>query len=377
MDVSVQDLDAYDLLGREPVFTDLKFLSKNVVNNVVLITGAGGSIGTEICKQIIKFKPSVMVLVEISEYALYIINDKLNNLIDSGYTRIIPILASVVDHSKINEITKKWKPNIIYHIAAYKHVPLVEVNAAAGILNNTFGTKIMADVALENKVEYFTLVSTDKAVRPTNIMGASKRLSEMVLQALSCESPFTKFSIVRFGNVLDSSGSVVPLFRKQIAAGGPITLTHTEVTRYFMTIQEAAELVIQAGFFAEGGEVFVLDMGDSVKIFDLAVRMIELSGLTVKNNSNPYGDIEIKVTGLRPGEKLFEELLIGENVSHTGNDRIFRAIEKFIDPDTLNHVLRKLHIACNENNLETITEVLVECVEGFHPTVCSYKNLAS
>ena len=305
------ELDIDDLLGREAVAPNQTLLAKNIMNKVVMVTGAGGSIGSELCRQIISLNPKKLLLVEQSEFALYGIHQELDK--KSTDTQIIPLLASVQEKDRINRIISAWYPNTLYHAAAYKHVPLVEHNLSEGVKNNVLGTLITAQAAIDHKVENFVLISTDKAVRPTNVMGASKRLAEMILQALSAENPSTKLSIVRFGNVLGSSGSVVPKFRQQIKEGGPITITHPEITRFFMTISEASQLVIQAGAMANGGDVFVLDMGKPVKIIKLAERMIELSGLSIKNKENPDGDIEIEITNLRPGEKLYEELLIGNN----------------------------------------------------------------
>ena len=310
----LRDLDIDDLLGREPVAPDHILLAKNISSKVVLVTGAGGSIGSELCRQIIKLKPKKLLLVEMSEYALYAIHSELESLCeglgDFDHNRIVPLLASVQDEDRMLEIMDTWRPDMVYHAAAYKHVPMVEHNLAEGVKNNVIGTLTTAQLAIEKGVSDFVLISTDKAVRPTNVMGASKRLAELCLQALFAsqhsasisqrENEKTKLSMVRFGNVLDSSGSVIPRFRKQIRDGFPITLTHPEITRFFMTIPEAAQLVIQAGAMAKGGDVFVLDMGKPVKIADLARRMIELSGLSLRDDSNPEGDIEIVITGLRP-----------------------------------------------------------------------------
>ena len=309
----LRELDIDDLLGRELVKPNQILLAMNVRSKVVMVTGAGGSIGSELCRQILTVGPSKLLLIEQSEFALYAIHQELEEKLPSTKITLVPLLASVQDNERIHEIMSTWHPDTVYHAAAYKHVPLVEHNPAEGIKNNVLGTLITAQAAAKNGVSDFVLISTDKAVRPTNVMGASKRLSEMTLQALAAIGSGTKFSMVRFGNVLGSSGSVVPKFRQQIREGGPITLTHPEITRYFMTIPEASQLVIQAGAMAKGGDVFVLDMGQPVKIIDLARRMIELSGLTVRDNRNPDGDIAIEITGLRPGEKLFEELLIGDN----------------------------------------------------------------
>lgn len=323
----LRELDIEDLLGRDAVPPNQVLLSKNIRDKVVLVTGAGGSIGSELCRQILALTPDKLILVDHSEYNLYAIDQELlQRRTDlESRTEIHALLGSVQDTARMDYLLELWRPQTIYHAAAYKHVPLVEGNPAEGVRNNIFGTLTMANLAEKHGVNDFVLISTDKAVRPTNVMGATKRLAEMILQAMAAERSPTRFSMVRFGNVLGSSGSVVPLFRKQIAAGGPVTVTHTEITRYFMTIPEAAQLVIQAGAMAHGGEVFVLDMGDPVKIVDLARRMIELSGLSVLDESNPGGDIEIKVVGLRPAEKLYEELLIGDNPQPTLHARIMKA----------------------------------------------------
>ena len=322
----VRDLDIDDLLTRQAVAPADDLLARTVRAHRVMVTGAGGSIGSELCRQIINQKPTQLLLVEQNEFALYQIHAELERRMHDA-VEIIPLLASVRDRARIAEIIGTWRPHTVYHAAAYKHVPLVEHNVIDGIANNVFGTKIMAEVACEFGVEHFVLVSTDKAVRPTNVMGATKRLAEMVLQMAAIDRQATCFSMVRFGNVLNSSGSVVPLFRRQIAEGGPITITHPEITRYFMTIPEAAQLVVQSAGLAQGGEVFVLDMGEPVKIYDLARNMISLSGLRVCDEGNPDGDIEIKIVGLRPGEKLYEELLIGNNPMPTGHERIMKANE--------------------------------------------------
>ena len=303
----LRELDTDDLLGREPVMPNNFLLDMNVSSKVVMVTGAGGSIGSELCRQILAVGPSKLLLIEQSEFALYGIHLELEQKLSGRPVVLVPLLASVQDDERMREIMSTWHPDTVYHAAAYKHVPLVEHNPAQGIKNNVLGTLRTAQVAVEAGVSDFVLISTDKAVRPTNVMGASKRLAEMVLQAIASTNPGTKFSMVRFGNVLGSSGSVVPKFRQQIRDGGPITLTHPDITRYFMTIPEASQLVIQAGAMAKGGDVFVLDMGQSVKIMDLARRMIELSGLKVKDEQNSDGDIAIEITGLRPGEKLYEE----------------------------------------------------------------------
>ena len=360
----LRDLDIDDLLGRESVAPDESLLSKNILEKVVLVTGAGGSIGSELCRQIVSIKPAKLLLVEQSEFALYAIHQELQQKIGFG-VEVIPLMASVQDEVRMREIFSAWHPHTVYHASAYKHVPLVEHNPAEGIKNNVFGTLKTAQLALEHGVSDFVLISTDKAVRPTNVMGASKRLAELVLQALAAEKPLTKFSMVRFGNVLGSSGSVVPKFRQQIQNGGSITLTHPEITRYFMTIPEAAQLVIQAGAMAEGGDVFVLDMGESIRIIDLAKRMIRLSGLTIKDEHNPDGDIEIEITGLRPGEKLYEELLIGNNPESTQHTKVMKAHEGFVSWPELRERLVNLEAALKTNNVNLIRNLMIELVSGY------------
>lgn len=327
----VRDVNAEDLLGRDPVPPSIPLLQKTILSKKVMVTGAGGSIGSELCKQIIHLRPEVLILVEMAEYALYNIEQELIGLISKAestyHPSIIVELANVSDKGVVDRLFKRWKPDTVFHAAAYKHVPLVEHNPLGGMRNNILGTYYCAKAAESCGVENFILVSTDKAVRPTNVMGATKRTCELILQALASEGSSTKFVMVRFGNVLGSSGSVVPKFEQQIRAGGPVTLTDKRITRYFMTIPEAAQLVIQAGALALPGEVCVLDMGGSVKIIDLAKSMINLSGLTVKDALNPEGDIEIVEVGLRPGEKLYEELLIGNNPEPTVHPRIFKANE--------------------------------------------------
>ena len=364
----LQELDADDLLGREPVSPNHILLAKNIVGKVVLVTGAGGSIGSELCRQILALGPIRLLLIEQSEFALYAIHQELEAKLADRDTALVPLLASVQDDERMQEIMSTWHPHTVYHAAAYKHVPLVEHNPAAGIKNNVLGTLRTAQAAAENGVGDFVLISTDKAVRPTNIMGASKRLAEMALQALAATRTDTKFSMVRFGNVLGSSGSVVPRFRQQIREGGPITLTHPEVTRYFMTIPEAAQLVIQAGAMAKGGDVFVLDMGQPVKIMDLARRMVELSGLTVKDELSPDGDIAIDVTGLRPGEKLYEELLIGDNPKPTLHPRIMKAHEEFLPWSEFEAKLNALEIALNVNDVGVMRLIIQELVSGYVPS---------
>ncbi len=364
----LRELDIDDLLGREPVVPNLILLAKNILDKVVLITGAGGSIGSELCRQVMALKPVKLLLVEHSEFALYDLQQELESKFPDTSTGIIPLLASVQDKDRMHEIMATWRPQTVYHAAAYKHVPLVEHNPAEGIKNNVIGTLRAAQAALENGVSDFVLVSTDKAVRPTNIMGASKRLAELALQGLAQASTKTKFTMVRFGNVLGSSGSVVPKFRQQIRDGGPITLTHPDITRFFMTIPEAAQLVIQAGAMAKGGDVFVLDMGEPVRIADLAKRMVELSGLTIKDEHYSLGDIEIRVTGLRPGEKLYEELLIGDNPEKTSHPRIMRAREAFLDWEYLEAKLLSLEWALQVNDVNVIRSMMLDLVQGYAPT---------
>ena len=367
----VRELDIDDLLGRESVAPNHILLGRNVTRKVVLVTGAGGSIGSELCRQILKLKPQTLLLVDQSEYALYEIHQELldkSQALGQGVTQLVPLLASVRDTERMREVITTWSPNTIYHAAAYKHVPLVEHNPAEALKNNVFGTRTVAQLAVEHGVDDMVLVSTDKAVRPTNIMGASKRLAELVLQALAAEPGKTTFSMVRFGNVLGSSGSVVPKFRQQIKNGGPITLTHPEVTRFFMTIPEAAQLVIQAGAMAKGGDVFVLDMGESVKIMDLAQRMIQLSGLTLRTEDNPDGDIAIEITGLRPGEKLYEELLIGNDPQPTLHPRIMKASEEKMAWSDLQDSLNAMQVALDVNDVGVLRRMLEQLVSGYHPS---------
>ena len=365
---SLRELDIDDLLGRDPVTPNQLLLARNVEGKVVLVTGAGGSIGGELCRQILAVGPQKLLLVEHSEFALYAIHQELEERASDGGEHLVPLLASVQDDERMFEIMSTWRPDTVYHAAAYKHVPLVEHNPAEGIKNNVVGTLRAAQAAARNGVADFVLISTDKAVRPTNIMGASKRLAEMVLQALAAIHSETNFSMVRFGNVLGSSGSVVPKFRQQIRDGGPITLTHPEITRYFMTIPEAAQLVIQAGAMAKGGDVFVLDMGQPVKILDLARRMVELSGLQVRDEKNPDGDIEIEITGLRPGEKLYEELLIGDNPKPTSHPRIMKAHEDFIAWGGLEQRLHALQAALDVNDVGVVRLMLQDLVSGYKPS---------
>jgi FlaA1/EpsC-like NDP-sugar epimerase len=362
----VRELDIDDLLGREPVQPNGLLLNLNTLGKRVVVTGAGGSIGSELCRQIVRTQPKQLLLVDMSEFALYQIHQELLAVADG--VELVPLLASVCDEARMNEIMDTWKPHTVYHAAAYKHVPMVEHNPAEGVRNNVWGTLVCSEAAASNGVRNFVLISTDKAVRPTNIMGATKRLAEMVLQALAEQRGATTFSMVRFGNVLGSSGSVVPLFREQIKNGGPITLTHADITRYFMTIPEAAQLVIQAGAMGQGGDVFVLDMGESVKIIDLARRMVELSGLTVRDEADPSGDIELAVTGLRPGEKLYEELLIGDNPQATQHPRIMKAHEQFLALPELRVRLQALSMAVSANDVPAIRGLLQQLVSGYQPT---------
>ena len=387
----LQDLDMNDLLGRAVVPPDVGLLEKNIRNKVVLVTGAGGSIGSELCRQIIKFSPKSLILIDSSEHSLYLIYEELKRALigleDDRLARdgddqtssphlgfpvkLVPCLASVRDGDLLLKIFRTHQPATVFHAAAYKHVPLVEQNPAEGIRNNVFGTLACAQASVECGVSQFILVSTDKAVRPTNVMGASKRIAELVLQAMADIATkgdrSTNFSMVRFGNVLGSSGSVAPLFSAQIATGGPITLTHSEVTRYFMTIPEAAQLVIQASAMAVGGDVFVLDMGEPVRIYDLAAKMVYLSGLLVKDEAHPHGDIEITVTGLRPGEKLYEELLIGNNPQPTAHPKIMKAHEEFLSWGDLQQEIENLNLALDACDTQLIRGMLKKLVPGYHP----------
>ncbi|XKF30395.1 nucleoside-diphosphate sugar epimerase/dehydratase [Alicycliphilus denitrificans] len=368
----LHELDIEDLLGRDPVAPDESLMEQHLGGKTVMVTGAGGSIGSELCRQIMQWRPKTLLLLELSEYGLYEIEHELQVLAASrpgvAPVEIVPLQGSVQDAARVDEILQAWRPHIIYHAAAYKHVPLVEHNALQGLRNNVWGTLVCARAAVRCGVERFVLVSTDKAVRPTNVMGASKRLAEMVLQALADHAPSaTCFTMVRFGNVLGSSGSVVPLFRRQIAAGGPITLTHRDITRFFMTIPEAAQLVIQTGAMARGGDVFVLDMGEPVRIYDLACRMVELTGQRVRDAQNPWGSIEIKITGLRPGEKLYEELLIGEDTHPTNHPRILKAHERFLPWHELQNSLQLLADQMDAGNHAGVRTLLKQLVEGYHP----------
>jgi FlaA1/EpsC-like NDP-sugar epimerase len=380
-----RELDVEDLLGRTAVPPDADLLARELTGQVVLVSGAGGSIGSELCRQIVLQRPRQLLLVEHSEFALYAIHQELQALCAAGEltTELVPLLGSVRNYPRMSALFKRYRPAMVYHAAAYKHVPMVEGNAGEGIVNNVFGTLNMARAALENSVARFVLISTDKAVRPTNVMGASKRMAELVLQALAGDrapafdegtavpgvpqTNHTCFTMVRFGNVLDSSGSVVPLFRRQLAEGGPLTVTHAEVTRYFMTIPEAAQLVLQAGAMAVGGDVFVLDMGAPVKIMDLARRVVELSGLTVREDGADTGDIAIHISGLRPGEKLYEELLIGDNPEPTAHPRIMKAHEPCLPWSELTPELQALGAAAQADDVAAIKALLTRLVQGYQP----------
>jgi len=363
----LMDIELEDLLGRAPVPPQQDLLQKNVRHKSVLVTGAGGSIGSELCRQILRCEPTRLVLFDSSEYALYQVERELNEQVARSNVSIelIPLLGNVQNEERLLAVCNHFAIQSVYHCAAYKHVPMVETNIAEGVLNNVFGTQAASRAAANAKVETLVLISTDKAVRPTNIMGASKRLAEMIVQAAARAHPDTKYSVVRFGNVLGSSGSVVPLFREQINQGGPVTVTHADVQRYFMTIPEAAQLVLQAGAMDGDGHVFVLDMGESVRIVDLARRMIRLLGYSVRDAENPDGEIEIRFTGLRPGEKLFEELLLGDKVTGTAHSKILRADEEWMPEDRLNEYLFRLRRACLVDDGRAIQRILSEGVSDY------------
>ena len=368
--VTVQDfreLDIEDLLGREPVPPHSDLLARDLAGQVVLVSGAGGSIGSELTRQIVLQRPRQLLLLDHSEFGLYTIHQELITLCaaEALAVELVPLLASVSNPERLQAVFAAYRPATVYHAAAYKHVPMVEDNPGEGVRNNVFGTLHMAQVAVASGVHRFVLISTDKAVRPTNVMGATKRMAELVLQAYAQAHPSTLFSMVRFGNVLGSSGSVVPLFRKQLESGGPLTVTDAEVTRYFMTIPEAAQLVLQAGAMGQGGDVFVLDMGQPIKIIDLARRMLHLSGLSERTPTHPQGDIEIAITGLRPGEKLYEELLIGDNPEPTEHPRIMKAREPFLPWGELQDELQQLSQAANANDLAGIKAVFLRHVQGY------------
>ncbi|TNZ20036.1 polysaccharide biosynthesis protein, partial [Vibrio parahaemolyticus] len=370
----LKDVAIEDLLGRDPVAPQQVLLEANIKDKVVMVTGAGGSIGSELCRQIVEQSPKSIILFELSEFGLYQIDRELNQLkLEKGLTcDIIPLLGSVQRQHRLETTMSSFKVQTVYHAAAYKHVPLVEFNVIEGVRNNIYGTYYTACAAIKAGVESFVLISTDKAVRPTNVMGTTKRMAELGLQALADQENAkpngTRFCMVRFGNVLGSSGSVIPVFKKQIASGGPVTVTHPEITRFFMTIPEAAQLVIQAGAMGKGGDVFVLDMGESVKITDLACNLIQLSGLEVKSDANPHGDIEIQFSGLRPGEKLYEELLIGDNVKQTAHERIMTAHEVHLPLKEYELLLNDLDFACHSMDHENIRTLLLSAPTGFNPT---------
>ena len=360
----IQEVDIIDLLGRDPVPPVESLLKKNIQNKVVIVTGAGGSIGSELCRQIVKNEPKLLIIYELTEFALYSIDKELRI---NSQTEIIPILGSVLDQAKLERILEQYSVQTVYHAAAYKHVPLVECNPLAGLKNNAIGTAYSVNAAVKKGVETFVLISTDKAVRPTNVMGASKRMAELYCQALAEAQSNTQISIVRFGNVLGSSGSVVPLFKQQIARGGPITVTHPDVTRYFMTIPEASQLVIQAGALGQGGDVFLLDMGDPVRIQDLARQMIALSGLKVRESDADIGDIAIQYSGLRPGEKLYEELLIDqENTEITAHSRILRSFEKHVPLSELHPIFDHLNeLTAVQEDIDWALQQLEHYVDGY------------
>ena len=361
----IKDLTIDDLLNREQIKPNLELLSKNITSKVVMVTGGGGSIGSELSRQIIKLNPKKIILIELSEFALYKINEDLKNINKS--INIIPLLINIQNKKKIEQVFNTFNIDTVYHAAAYKHVPLVEENITESVKNNVFGTFILAEAAIKYNISNFVLISSDKAVRSTNIMGATKRLAEICVQSLyNNEDNQSKFAIVRFGNVLESSGSVIPKFKSQIKEGGHVTLTHPDVTRYFMTITEASQLVIQAGAMAEKCEVFVLDMGQSIKIKDLINKMIKLSGLSIKDDKNLEGDIEIKITGLRPGEKLYEELLLGDNPQKTYHEKIQKAQDPFIPFNKLKIDLDHLSNLIEENKVEKVKHMLSNLVTSYH-----------
>ncbi|MES2826462.1 MAG: nucleoside-diphosphate sugar epimerase/dehydratase [Pseudomonadota bacterium] len=367
----IRDVEIEDLLGRDSVQANPALLHACITGKVVMVTGAGGSIGSELCRQIIKQSPASLILFELNEYSLYIIEKELQaetSTNENKQIELISLLGSVQNEERLASIMTTFSVQTVYHAAAYKHVPLVEHNIVEGVKNNVFGTWCCAQAAIKAGVESFVLISTDKAVRPTNIMGASKRMAELVLQGLAQHQNKTRFTMVRFGNVLGSSGSVVPLFRQQIKQGGPITVTHADIIRYFMTIPEAAELVIQAGSMGKGGDVFVLDMGEPVKIVDLAKRMIHLSGLEIKDDAHPDGDIEIQYTGLRPGEKLFEELLIGDNVTGTEHSRILCAGEFCLNWKETELLVTEIKRACDTYRCDLLKELLLKAPTGYSST---------
>lgn len=365
----LRNIEIEDVLGRDPVAPDVKLMSMNTSGKVILVTGAGGSIGSELCRQLVRQKPKKLILFEQNEYNLYRIENELRELMAKREltTELVPLLGSVQNSHLLDVVTTQFHVHALYHAAAYKHVPLVEQNIVEAVKNNLFGTKNVVDIALKNKIRHFVLISTDKAVRPTNIMGATKRLAELVVQDAAKRTASTTFSMVRFGNVLDSSGSVVPRFREQIAKGGPITVTHKSIVRYFMTLREASQLVIQAGALATGGDVFVLDMGEPVKIVDLARDMALLSGHSIKDEKNPKGDIEIQFTGLRAGEKLYEELLVGGNCEGTDHPRILRAQERSIPQQELEQLLQRAKSYCDSYRYQELFSLIVDADVDFEP----------
>lgn len=362
---AVRWISSDDLLGRNVVDLDVPDVVRTFADRSVLISGAGGSIGSELCRQVLSCSPRRIVLFELCEFALYSIDREIRPFAEAAGVEVACVLGSICDRGRIRSVMQEHGVEIVLHAAAYKHVPLVEGNEIEGVKNNVFGTRVLAEVARELHVERFIMISTDKAVRPTNVMGATKRLAEMIVQDLQSRSRTTRFAIVRFGNVLGSSGSVIPLFKSQIAVGGPVTVTHPEVTRYFMAISEAAGLVLLAGAYAQGGDVFVLDMGRPVRIIDLARRMIELSGLTVRDALNPDGDIEIRFIGLRPGEKLYEELLIDSAVLPTPHPKILRARETCPSAAEVAGIIRALQAAIAANSAEAARRQIARSVEGF------------
>lgn len=362
----IREINIVDLLGRDPVPPIEGLLAQNIRQKTVMVTGAGGSIGSELCRQILSQQPEKLILFEVNEFGLYSIEKELHALAEQSGVELIPIVGTIQSQADLQRVMQTFSVQTIYHAAAYKHVPLVEYNVASGVRNNVLGTWYCAQAAIAARVETFVLISTDKAVRPTNTMGASKRMAELVLQALAQENHATRFTMVRFGNVLGSSGSVVPLFEAQIMQGGPITLTHQDITRYFMTIPEAAQLVIQAGAMGKNGDVFVLDMGEPVKIYDLAVRMIHLKGKKLKTPEDEDG-IEIRLSGLRPGEKLYEELLIGDTVEKTAHQKIMTAMEVMLPWSELHPLLLRLQTACDDYNIAEIREILLNAPTAFQP----------
>jgi FlaA1/EpsC-like NDP-sugar epimerase len=363
----VKKVEIEDLLGRDSVTPRSELIQQCISDKVVAVTGAGGSIGSEICRQVLQQKPTKLVLIELNEFSLYTIEQELNLLKETQKLKleIISILGSVQKENRLKTVFEAFKVETVYHAAAYKHVPMVEHNVVEGVRNNVFGTWYCAEAAIKANVKNFVLISTDKAVRPTNVMGTSKRVAELVLQALAQRQKDTRFTMVRFGNVLGSSGSVVPLFHRQIQQGGPITVTHPDIIRYFMTIPEAAQLVIQAGSMGKGGDVFVLDMGEPVKITDLARKMIHLSGLSEKHSRNANGDIEIEYSGLRPGEKLYEELLVGDDVQGTEHPRIMTANEVHLSWPETHNLLNRLDKACHEFDVDGVINLLLEAPAAF------------